>query len=135
MDEKFSERRRSHPTDRFAGPVHSFQLETSAQQLREEVRTSGSGHRQQSLYKHGPTSLALFVFGAGTGLAPHRTKGTVIIHVLKGRMEVKADGHVHDLGPGGVVVLAAGVEHEVAAKEETEMLLTVQLNAATAPSP
>jgi quercetin dioxygenase-like cupin family protein len=133
MEEKPSDRRRSHPTERFAGPVHSFELEATANKLREEVRTSGSGHRQQTLYKHGPTSLALFVFGAGTGLAPHRAKGTVIIHVIKGRMIVTAEGDVKHLGPGGVVVLAAGVQHELAAQDETEMLLTVQLDSA-APS-
>ena len=129
MDQEEAQRMRQHPTERFAGPQHQFDLEAAAARLRQEVRSGTAGHRQESLYKHGSTTLALFIFGPQRRLPPHRTNGTVIIHVLKGRMTVTAGGRPHDLGPGGVLVMAAGVEHDVAAHEESEMLLTVHLDA------
>lgn len=129
MDPEDAQRMRQHPNDRFAGPVHEFDLDAAAARLRQEIRSGASGHRQESLHKHGSTSLALFIFGPQRRLPPHRTNGTVIIHVLKGRLTVTADGRPHDLGPGGVLVMAANVEHDVAALEESEMLLTVHLDA------
>ena len=86
------------------------------------------------LYKHGPTSLAFFIFSAGTRLAPHRTNGTVIIQVLKGKLIVNAEGQANELGSGNLIVLKANVQHEVVAHEESEMLLTVHLEARPAAS-
>jgi quercetin dioxygenase-like cupin family protein len=96
--------------------------------LRREAGTGGAGHRQQSLYKLGPMSVSLFLFAPQARLAPHQTRGTVVIQVLKGRLLVTAEGEPHELGPGGLLVLAAGVRHDVAAPEESEMLLTVTLD-------
>ena len=129
MDQKDPQRMRQHPTERFADPLHQYDLGAVATDLRQEVRSGKAGHRQESLYKHGPTSVALFIFGPQKSLPPHRTNGTVTIHVLKGRMLITAEGRPHDLGPGGLLVMAAGVEHDVLAMEESEMLLTVHLDA------
>ena len=128
MDHEEPQRMRQHPTERFAEPVHEYDLHSVATHLRQEVPSGTTGHRQESLYKHGSTSVALFTFDANKGLPPHRTKGTVTIHVLKGRLSVTAGGQLHNLGPGGLLVMAAGVEHDVAAMEESEMLLTVHLD-------
>ncbi len=115
MDHEEPQRMRQHPTDRFAGHQHQFDLEAVAARLRQEVRSGTTGHRQESLYKHGSTSMTLFIFGPQRRLPPHRTNGTVIIHVLVGRLTVTAGGQPHDLGPGELLVMAAGVEHDVAA--------------------
>jgi quercetin dioxygenase-like cupin family protein len=80
------------------------------------------------LYRHGRTSVALFLFGRLTRLPPHRAGGVVTIHVLKGHLQVKAEGQVHDLLAHTVLALAPGVEHDVVAQQESEMLLTVQLD-------
>jgi quercetin dioxygenase-like cupin family protein len=129
MEENEPQRLRQHPEERFAGPQHRYDLMAAANHLRAEIGGSGvAGHRQESLYKHGPTSVSLFLFGPQTRLAPHRTKGTVVIHVLKGNMIISAEGQSHDLRSGNVLVLAAGVQHEVVSQEESEMLLTVHLD-------
>lgn len=128
MDPNDTERPRQRPEERFAGPQHRFDLNAVAAQLRQESRTGTTGHRQESLYKDGPTTLALFLFDAGARLAPHRTKGTVIIQAVKGRLTVTAQGIANELPAGSVLVLKPGVEHEVLAHEASEMLLTVQLD-------
>ena len=121
-------RSRQHPEPRFAAPQHSFNLHEVAVRLQQELHAGEAGHRQETLYKHGPTSVSLFLFGHLTRLAPHRAKGVVTIHMIKGHLQVTAEGHAHDLHAGHLLVLAPGVEHDVVAREESQMLLTVSLN-------
>jgi len=128
MKEETPERLRQHPESRFAAPQHSFNLDEAAARLKQELEAGEAGHRQETLYKRGPMSVSLFLFGHLTRLAPHRAKGVVTIHVLKGHLQVKAEGQVHDLPTGRLLVLASGVEHDVAAHVESQMLLTVCLD-------
>ncbi len=129
MSNEDSERLRRHPEERSALPQHHFDLNAVAAKLRQEAQAGVAGHRQQTLYKHGSTTVALFLFGHLTRLAPHRAKGVVTIHVLKGHLQVKAEGKVHDLLASNLLTLAPGVEHDVVALQQSEMLLTVQLEA------
>jgi quercetin dioxygenase-like cupin family protein len=52
----------------------------------------------------------------------------VTIQVLKGHLQVTAEGQAHDLHAGHLLVLAPGIEHDVVAREESQMLLTVCLD-------
>jgi len=118
-------RLRQDSHSRFTSPQSAFDLEAVAGALAQEVGAGEAGRRQVTLYKHSATTIALFLFGHLTHLPPHRTNGTVVIHVLRGRLRVTAESQEHDLGAGQLLVLAAGVEHNVAAFEESAMLLTV----------
>ena len=129
------ERLRQHPTPRFAAPQHQYDLDAVAATLKRELEGGQAGHRQETLYKHGPTTVSLFLFGPLTRLPPHRTKGVVTIHLLAGHLRVTAEGQPHDLRAGHLLVLAPGVEHDVVAREESRMLLTVNLDAAAANPP
>jgi quercetin dioxygenase-like cupin family protein len=81
-------------------------------------------------------SVSLFLFGHLARLAPHRAKGVVTIQVLKGHLQVTVDDHAHDLHPSHLLVLAPSIMHNVVALEESQMLLTVCLDAGeTEPSP
>ncbi|MDP1586494.1 MAG: cupin domain-containing protein [Prosthecobacter sp.] len=135
MAEQPHERLREHPSSRFAGPQHRFDLETVAGVLAHEAQAGESGHRQETLYKHGGTTVALFLFGHLSHLPPHRTKGAVTIHVLSGHLRVTAESQTHDLRSGHLLVLASGIEHGVVAPEESTMLLTVHLDPQGAKSP
>ncbi len=128
MSDQDSERLRTHPDQRFASPQHRFDLNAVAAKLRQESQAGEAGHRQQTIYKHGPTTVSLFLFGHLTRLPPHRANGVVTIHVLKGHLQVTAEGQVHDLYSNNLLALASGVQHDVVAPQETEMLLTVQLD-------
>jgi quercetin dioxygenase-like cupin family protein len=127
MEDQKPGRLRQHPESRFAAPQHAYNLEEVAAKLKQELQTGEAGHRQETLYKHGPTSVSLFLFGHLTRLAPHRAKGVVTIHVIKGHLRVTAEGEAHDLFAGHLLVLAPGVEHDVVAPEEIQMLLTVSI--------
>jgi len=123
-----SERLRAHPESRFAAPQHLFDLAAEAERLKRESPAGEEGHRQETLYKHGGTTAALFVFERLTHLPPHRTRGVVLIQVLRGHVGVTAGTDAHDLHIGNFLALAPGVEHQVVAYEKSEMLLTVHLD-------
>jgi quercetin dioxygenase-like cupin family protein len=52
------------------------------------------------------------------------------MHVLRGRLKIRAAGQVHELRNGQMLILAPGVPHSVAAEEESEMLVAVHLSEA-----
>jgi quercetin dioxygenase-like cupin family protein len=134
MADQNPDRLRPSPTTRFAAPQHAFDLAKVTARLKAELQAGEAGHRQETLYKHGQTSVALFLFGRLTRLPPHRAKGVVTLHVLDGHLQITAEGEVHDLRAGHLLAMAPGVEHDVVAMEESRMLLTVHL-AAPAASP
>ncbi|HZL37681.1 MAG TPA: AraC family ligand binding domain-containing protein [Tepidisphaeraceae bacterium] len=133
MPDPTADRLRPHPDGRFAALQHEFNLDEVAARLNAEVEAGEAGHRQEMLYKHGPTSVTLFVFGHLTRLPPHRTKGVVTIQVLKGHLQVTAESQSHNLHAGHLLILAAGVQHDVVAREESWMLLTVNLETTAVP--
>src|SRR5687767_3033207 len=128
------DRTRTHPTERFAPPAQSFDLDAAAAELSAEASPTVRGRRQKTLYRHGQSSLALFLFEPGSELREHRTNGTVFIQVLQGRLTVGAAGERHDLPAGRVLVLAPGIPHDLRAEELTRMLLTVSLQPPATPN-
>lgn len=135
MEDQNTTRLRPKPESRFATPQHAFDLNAVVLKLKEESQAGEEGHRQVTLYKQDSTTVALFVFGHLTRLPPHRAKGIVIIQVLKGHLQITAEGQAHSLRTGNLLVLGPGVEHDLVAYEESEVLLTVNLNAAPQSAP
>jgi quercetin dioxygenase-like cupin family protein len=125
--DKFPDRTRPHPDERFAPSARTFDLAAAADDLLREASVTTHGHRQATLYRHGNSVLALFVFDAGSELREHRTNGTVFIQILQGRMAVRAAGERHELSAGQVLAMAPGVPHDLQAVEASRMLLTVCL--------
>lgn len=122
-----ADRTRTHPEERFAPSSQAFDLNAAANELVGEPSVTTRGHRQKTLYRHGQSSLALFIFEPGSVLREHRTNGTVFIQILKGRLTVQADGQLHELSAGQVLVMSPEVPHDLQAHELTHMLLTVSL--------
>ncbi len=120
-------RLRPHPESRFAPPQLEIDLNATAARLRSEAPAGEAGHRQETLYKDGGLTIALFAFERFTGLPEHRAAGTVNMHVLRGLLKVTAEDQVHELRAGQVLILAPGLKHAVAAEEDSEMLVTVRL--------
>ena len=121
------QRLREHPSERFAGESHVFDLSETLQKLRAEPHEGQRGHRQQTIFHRAPVTQVLFAFDAGGVLAEHSAKGLVTIHVLDGTLEVGADGENHALQAGQMIVLAPNVKHDVRAAAAAAMLLTVHL--------
>jgi quercetin dioxygenase-like cupin family protein len=128
------DRIRTHPDERFAAPAQAFDLNAAVEALACEATANKQGHRQKTLYRHGQSSLALFLFEPGSELREHRTNGTVFIQILQGRLAVHVGDQRHDLAAGNVLVLSPGVPHALHAEQRTQMLLTVSLQPAMPPS-
>jgi quercetin dioxygenase-like cupin family protein len=120
-------RLRPHPETRFAPPQVDIDLNAIISRLRSEPQTGEAGHRQETLYKCGGLTIALFIFERFTGLAEHRAAGIVNMHVLRGQLKITAEDQVHELRSGQMLVLAPGMRHAIAAEEESELLVTVRL--------
>jgi quercetin dioxygenase-like cupin family protein len=120
-------RLRQHPHERFAGLQLEVDLGTVTRKLRSEPHAGERGHRQETLYRRGGYTIALFAFDRFTGLPEHKAKGVVNMHVLRGCMKITADDEVHELRAGQMLILTPGMAHTVAAEEEGEMLVTVHL--------
>lgn len=127
-------RLRQAPADRFAGEEHAFDLAREVARLRGEPRFATDGHRQIVLFRQGPVSLVLFDFEAGGVLPGHVADGVVTIHTLSGRVEVRTTEAAHDLPAGNIIVLRPGVSHDLVAPVAAQVLVTIHLIAASAPS-
>jgi quercetin dioxygenase-like cupin family protein len=126
------DRLRTPPVERFAAEQHPFDLRSEVQALKAEHAPSTRGHWQKTLYKRRGATIALFRFERGGGLARHKTSGTVVIHVIEGRMRIGTPGTQprgeYVLTADQLVVLAPDVEHDVYALEDSTMLLQVHLD-------
>ena len=119
------DRLRRAPVERFAGNAHAFDLAGLLSKLRAEEHPSQDGHRQITILHRASAAHVLSAFEPSGKLEQHQAKGEVTIHVLEGRLMVAADGQDHDLRAGHVLMLSAGVPHDVRAAESSAMLLTV----------
>lgn len=120
-----SERR--DPEDRFAGDEHLFDLEAVADGLRREQRPARDGHRQMTLVHEDGVTVILFDFEAGGRLPNHKAEGLVTIQVVAGMVDVVTAEGTHAMSAGSLLVLAAGVRHDVTAHDPSQILLTVHL--------
>lgn len=123
-----NERLRQHPEERFHPAQLQFDLDVIASNLLGERLSENRKHRQETLYRHGLLTIALFIFDQGASLPQHVAEGIVTVHVLQGRLKMAAEGKDHDLSAGSLLVLAPGVRHDVRALEPSRMLLTVCLD-------
>jgi quercetin dioxygenase-like cupin family protein len=79
------------------------------------------------VFHKGPLRIVLFAFEAGGGLPEHRAPGFVVIHTLRGRIQVQTLTDRYDLPTGQVLMLDPEVVHDVTATEQSDMLLTIAL--------
>lgn len=113
--------------DRFAPCELLLDFNSAADKLLAELNSGQNGHRQIALYKTNHTTIALFAFEAGGRMPQHRARGTVVIHVLSGKLQVSTPDAKHALSGGQALVLTADVPHDVVAEEPSQMLLTVAM--------
>ena len=60
--------------------------------------------------------------GAGVHVKPHSHANEQIVWVLKGKMEFRLGSEQRVCGPGDVVVIPGGMEHEAWFREDTEVI-------------
>ncbi len=123
-------RLRQHPSTRFIGSQHAFDLQQLSSQLEAEAHPGEHGHRQITIFHHGATTMVLFAFEAKGTLSQHKINGMVTIQVIDGTLTVTAEEQTHSLNTGQFLVLSPDVPHSITACEASHMLLTVHLEKA-----
>jgi quercetin dioxygenase-like cupin family protein len=123
-----NQRLRPHPDDRFRNSATLVNLRSVAAALRSERNAGEGGHRQETVFKHGNLTVALFVLDRFSHLPEHVAKGLVSMHVLTGSMKITADGVERELKAGEMLMLTSGVRHALKAEEESEVLVSIYLD-------
>ena len=104
-------------------PVHALNLDDEADRLVAELK--GAGHASRSLAREAGVSLVLMALEGGDAVREHSTAGATSIHVLRGHAAIGSAGQVWDCLPGDVLFFQPDVRHDIAAQEQTVVLLTI----------
>jgi len=121
------DRLRQHPEERFRAPQHLVDLNQVAATLEAEPLAGKRLHRQETLYRRHPITVALFLFEPGAQLPPHVAEGVVTVQVLEGQLNMTVENEQRTLSAGQILIMAPGVKHDVRAEQKARMLLTVCL--------
>ncbi len=84
-----------------------------------------AGRSARTLLKEGPLRVTVVTIAPGAEIPEHRADGPITVQPLTGRLRFTAAGQTHDLAPGQLLALAAGLTHAVASDEGATFLLTV----------
>lgn len=84
-----------------------------------------AGRLARTLVKNGPLRATLVTLAPGGDIPEHHAEGPITVQPLQGHLRFTALGTVHDIGPGQLLSLGAGVRHAVASTEGATFLLTV----------
>ncbi len=118
-----SPHRRPHSPPMVA-PFLEFDLTRELEQLHREPGWS-SGQNARTLVKYDDFRVVLTVLKAGARLPRHQTEGRISIHIVAGRIQVRAQGRTFNLPTGTLLTLDQGLPHDVEALEESAFLLTI----------
>ena len=114
------------PADRtLASDALRFRLEEEQARLNDPALLERSGRNARTLVKQGSLRVTLVRVGAGGKIAPHRAAGPITVQVLEGDIRFHAAGRDHRLAAGDLLVLDAGVEHDVNSDSGGTFLLTL----------
>jgi quercetin dioxygenase-like cupin family protein len=117
-----TERRPSHA---LSGHGLVFRLADEIDALRRDLSRSSGQRSAKTLAKTRGLRLTLVVLEANAAMAPEATAGGASLQVLDGRLRIQTDGHMQELGPGQVAVLAQNLHEPIQAAERSAFLVTV----------
>jgi quercetin dioxygenase-like cupin family protein len=91
----------------------------------EQKRPWPTGHFAKMLFKKSDFRMVLIMMDKGAILKEHHADGTISVHVLKGSIDFQVHGETHSLRTNGVLTLGASIKHELEAREDSAILLTI----------
>lgn len=134
MGQDPSDRLTGSPTESPVSGQHPHTL--AAPMLRFDLRVEGEALRRQDSYRKGsPTGrtlvkepdlrIVLMALKAGAKLEEHRASGPISVQALEGRIRLKLGDGSADLSQGELLMLEAGILHDVDAVDDALFLLTI----------
>ena len=84
------------------------------------------GRSSETIVKYPEFRIVLVRMKKGSYMSHHRAEGPISVHSVLGRIRVHLpDDRMEELGPGDLLALERGLEHDVEALEECAFLLTI----------
>lgn len=103
----------------------TFDLAALDREMRGEAMYERSGHVARTLVRAPDLRLVLMVMKSGSRISEHKADETASVHVLSGRVHLKLPSRTVELGAGQLLVLEAGLRHDVEATDDSAFLLTL----------
>jgi quercetin dioxygenase-like cupin family protein len=117
-----TERRAAHA---LSGDGLVFRFADEIQELRQDLARSSGQRSAKTLAKSGGLRVTLVVVDANATMMPEASSGVATLQVIDGRLRVQADGSVHELGAGQLMILEQNLREPIQAAERSAFLLTV----------
>ena len=86
-----------------------------------------SESRNVALFKSEGLEVIRLVMPAGKTMPSHWVKGEVTVHCLEGEVDLASHGRTQRMKAGQLVWLEGGVDHALAAVQDSTLLLTIVL--------
>jgi len=106
-------------------PFLKIDLEREFQKLKSEGAWRGRPRNAVTLLKDRGLTAILVGLHKDATIERHRADGPICIHLVAGALRLTAGDESLTLEPGQIVTMAAGLEHDVHAREESAFLLTI----------
>lgn len=108
-----------------SGDVLVFDLGEEQQRATDPAVAQRGGPSARTLLKDGPLRVTLIVLAPNGAIAEHKAEGPITVQPLQGTIRFTVSGSEHDLRPGQLLSLGAGVRHAVSSDAGGAFLLTV----------
>jgi quercetin dioxygenase-like cupin family protein len=102
-----------------------YKLGVEIQSLKADLRHTSGGRAAKTLAKANNLRVALITLRSGFTIDPHAIAGGATLQVLEGRLRIRPDDIVHEIGVGDLVVLNQNLRRPVEALEDTTVLAVV----------
>jgi quercetin dioxygenase-like cupin family protein len=103
----------------------SFDLETVARELRAEEPYQREGHTARTLIRTPDLRVVVIALRAGKTMSEHHANVTASVQTLSGHIRLQLPDRGVDVPEGQLLVLGAGLSHDVYAEADSTFLLTL----------
>jgi quercetin dioxygenase-like cupin family protein len=110
-----------------ASPDHglTFDLEALAREVRAEEPYVREGQSARTLIRASDLRIVLVALKAGKSISEHHAKVTASVQTLSGHVRLQLPDRGVDVPAGQLLVLGAGLSHDVHAETDSTFLLTL----------
>lgn len=103
----------------------TFELEAVARELQAEDAYQREGQAGRTLVRTPDLRVVVTALQAGKKVSPHRAQVTATLQTLSGHLRLQLPQRVVEAPAGHVLVLGAGLPHDVFAETDSVFVLTL----------
>lgn len=106
-------------------PLLRLDLGREADELRKTEAFRSNGHSAKTLVKYPSLRVVLIALRAGARMGEHRAPGQILLQTLSGSVRLKLGEETIEAGMGSVIALGETWPHDLEAREDSLVLLTL----------